>query len=326
MNSSRKIHYSLRVSKNIERKMIRDVLQRMGVFFPLEQYKYVGFGARYFTDFLLFHKYLHIEDMVSLEGDTSNKDRYVFNKPLDCIDLKFGMSNIELPKLKFDKKTIFWLDYDGVLNFDALQDIATIVRKAGSGTVLLLSYNSRPKNKRELEEKFPDAKEMERPKLFLEENFQADFIPYDFNHKGFSRWPNYSTILRKIIINCIKSNLNIANEKLDSNHLNYKQLFNFNYKDNAEMSTIGVIFYADSDQNLINRCDFERFDFCSSDESIYEIQVPNLTTKETKYLVEKMPLSSTNQKNIESFFLKNEIEQFSKIYKYMPDLRDSELT
>ena len=83
MNSSRKINYSTRVAKNIERKMIRDLLTRYSSSFPMDEYTYIGFGAKYFTDFLMVHKYLHIDKLISIEGDVGNKLKYDFNKPLN---------------------------------------------------------------------------------------------------------------------------------------------------------------------------------------------------------------------------------------------------
>ncbi|HGB1823876.1 TPA: O-methyltransferase, partial [Salmonella enterica subsp. enterica serovar Bahrenfeld] len=71
-NTGRKIDYRIRPAKNIERKMIRDVLLRLSPFGIFSDYQYIGFGSKYFTDFIIMHKYLGIDDMISIEGDVNN--------------------------------------------------------------------------------------------------------------------------------------------------------------------------------------------------------------------------------------------------------------
>ncbi len=58
--SYEKIHYGLRPAKNIERKMMCECFWRLSAFHPVHNYRYIGFGSVYFSDFLLFHKVLGI--------------------------------------------------------------------------------------------------------------------------------------------------------------------------------------------------------------------------------------------------------------------------
>ena len=73
----------------------------------------------------MLHKELGITDMISIERDVQNIDRYEFNKPYSNIKILDGESNQELVKLKWDMRTIVWLDYDGRLNKSVLQDVET---------------------------------------------------------------------------------------------------------------------------------------------------------------------------------------------------------
>ncbi len=326
MKSSRKINYSTRVEKNIERKMIRDILTRFGLFHYLSEYTYVGFGSKYFTDYLMFHKYLHINSLISIEGDIGNKIKYEFNKPLNCIVLKFGMSNDILPTLKLDpKKIIAWLDYDGLLDESCLTDVATMMSSIDVGSVFMISYNSRPLKQAELDKSHPEIKESERSIHHLRKQIGESYIPHDFEPRGLAKWDNYSKLLRKIVINCMNKRLLIINQG-DSNPLKFKQIMNFSYKDGCEMSTLGFTFYRDQDDlTTLNNCKLDTFDFYRDDDDIYEVNAPNLTLKEVKALMEHMPTAQTNITSLKGIIPPSEIQKFIKLYKYLPLFSDAEL-
>lgn len=87
-NSFKQFDYSLRPSKQVERKVMIEVLHRLSeAGYAISEYKYLGFGSVYYVDFLMFHKYLFIENMVCVEwGDVARRMR--FNKPYKFIKLK----------------------------------------------------------------------------------------------------------------------------------------------------------------------------------------------------------------------------------------------
>ena len=55
---SRAINYVMRPAKNIERKMMGEVLARLSAIAPLSKYRYVGLGSEFFKDFVLYHQML----------------------------------------------------------------------------------------------------------------------------------------------------------------------------------------------------------------------------------------------------------------------------
>lgn len=329
MNSSRKINYSTRVAKNIERKMIRDLLTRYSSSYPMDEYTYIGFGSRYFTDFLLMHKYLHIKKLISIEGDVGNKAKYEFNKPLNCIQMKYGMSNEVLPDISLDKnRSIIWLDYDGLLESCCFSDIANLIGRLSTGSVLLISYNSRPPKAAELKATYQDIdKASERLVKYLHDKHGTEYIPHNLDIKGLGKWDKYSNLLRCFIINCIEKRLQVINRGVEEK-LGYKQLINFNYQDGCEMSTLGFTFFNnEADLDKLEKANLGTFDFYKESEEAYYIDVPNLTMKEVKALLEIMPLSSSSSefKNLSAVIPPTEINSFSKIYKYLPIFIDSEL-
>ena len=140
-----KVDYSIRPAKSIERKMLAETLQRLWRLDRLDQYRYVGFGSAYFTDFTLLHKTLGINEMISIEKDIGDQKRYEFNRPFACISLAFGNSHEVLPLLEWDgKKSIVWLDYEDSLNKQKLDDIECVCTEAEPGSVLVVTVNASP--------------------------------------------------------------------------------------------------------------------------------------------------------------------------------------
>ncbi len=79
--SFKTINYSIRPNKNVERKLIIEFLSALEQKFHISNYRYIGFGSMWFTDFILMHKALQINDMISIEESKSNEKRAEFNKP-----------------------------------------------------------------------------------------------------------------------------------------------------------------------------------------------------------------------------------------------------
>jgi hypothetical protein len=119
-SSYKKINYALRPAKQVERKMMCEAFRRLAEFGAMESYRYIGFGSPYFTDFQIIHKQLNVQEMVSIEINEGDRDRFLFNRPFRCIELRFGHSNTVLPQLPWHARSIVWLDYDGPPRHDGL--------------------------------------------------------------------------------------------------------------------------------------------------------------------------------------------------------------
>ena len=66
---------------------------------------HIGMGAKYFTDFLLFHNEFGVTDMISIEAERERAMRYEFNKPLKSIQMIYGTTNEVLPQIdQFEEK------------------------------------------------------------------------------------------------------------------------------------------------------------------------------------------------------------------------------
>lgn len=323
VSSSRKINYSLRPAKQIERKMLVESLRRLNEFQRIEHYRYIGFGSFYFADFLLIHKSLGISDMLSIEREKSITERSIFNRPFKCVEMRFEESNSVLPTLKWDIPTIMWLDYDGKLESSVLTDVAFFCANASPGSVIIISVNMHPG-------KFETALGE------LRENVGTAKVPVDVNDKDL-RQSGTGTICRRIIINEILDTLNTRNGGIaPGSRIQYQQLFNFHYADDAPMLTTGGLIYEVGQEEKVDKCGFKnlRFirtgmEFKRSDEGIlqddaYKIAVPNLTYRELRHLDAQLP-NGDIEKIVVPGIPKADVEKYAEIYRYFPTYAETEI-
>ena len=97
MKSPTVLNYEVRPCKFVERRMLLSVLSRIIPLFQ-QEYQYIGFGGLSFTDFKMFHRELHINQMFSIEYGYP-KEKLEFNKPYSCIQIHPGRSIDELSKI-----------------------------------------------------------------------------------------------------------------------------------------------------------------------------------------------------------------------------------
>lgn len=84
--SDQNINYQIRPSKSIERKMMCELVKEIQIIQGTSELRYIGMGAKYFTDFLLFHNEFGVTDMISIEAERERAMRYEFNNyGTECI-------------------------------------------------------------------------------------------------------------------------------------------------------------------------------------------------------------------------------------------------
>ncbi|WP_108124328.1 O-methyltransferase [Saccharospirillum mangrovi] len=315
------INYSLRPAKSIERKLIADSVSGIILNQGASEYTYIGFGSKYFVDFLYFHRHLHIDNMISIERDTYNQSVYEFNKPLSCIELKFGESSEILPRLDFSNPVFVWLDYDGPFKGSMLEDIDDLVSRCKSGSILLISFNSKPYNIEHLKRKYATDIIPGLIKKELISNINEAAIPSDLNERGLNRWSNFSKLLHTITNKYIKASISRKNDAEEAGNFIYDQMFYFDYKDGAEMTTIGGVIYKEESKDNVYRNGSMDMPFLRTGGESCIIEVPMLTSKESRSLLSHMPLNMdlVNEIVDEGIFKKSVIEKYNEFYKYYPN-------
>jgi len=339
MSSYRDINYAIRPAKNIERKMLSELFQRLIFIDKLENYRYIGFGSTYFSDFEIFHRNLNISKMISIEGNGTDKLRFKFNRAFSCIDIKFFQSDIILPKLKYQEKDIIWLDYDKALKESIFNDIDTVVSKVQPGSVILISTNvetprfplceKEKKDPKIRKEKTIQGLEQLNLSLGNKLNIKDEISPK--NESSILKGWNFAKKCRELIDNQIKYSLS-CREIAEKRNLKYQQLFNFHYDDDARMLTVGGIILDSETNEKATRCNFSDLHFFRDDERVYYIDPPNLTYREIKYLNKYMSLNNINKiprddadNEIDKIVPMKDIEKFQKIYRYFPTFSESNL-
>jgi len=324
--SYERVDYTVRPAKSVERKMLCEALVRLGHFRDLTQYRYVGLGSIFFSDFILIHKSLGIKDLISIEKEIGDKKRFEFNCPYKFIKMLFGNSNEVLPnKLKWTKKLILWLDYDYKLDESVFRDISIFLLKAKSGSIILLTIDVEP----------DDPKDEKTGKHVGRYDKLADRIgilkiPLGTEEKNLLDPAGFPRVCFEIIDNEINKMISIRNVGIEYNdRLEYKQLFNFLYKDgSAQMLSVGGIIYSQKDKKEIQACNFDKLKFINSTIKPYEIIVPKLTFREVRYLDKLLPLnkSSLKRKKDDLSFLSEEMKKnYNKIYRYFPTFVEAEI-
>lgn len=272
--SGPKPQYELRPAKQVERRMIIDALRKLSlVGFEIEDYEYVGFGSFYFVDFILFHKFLGIEKMLSVEYLPSIENRVKFNKPYDFIDIEMKPISEVIPTFSADIKYLLWLDYDRILDRELLEDVKLATTYLSTSSILLITVDVEPPGEesdgphewmRYFEEQAGEYLDLARVEDFAE-----------------SKLPRINV---QILDRAIK-------DGLAGRPVKFIPLFNFIYADRHQMITIGGLVGSDVERRKIEGSKLPGTSYIrrNLDKDAYHIRVPRVTRKERPYLDSSMP-------------------------------------
>lgn len=310
MNSFKNFNYELRPAKFTERRMLLASLQEICSKIGLEKYDYIGLSSPFFTDFKLFHKELHVSNLVSIEGSQIEyiKERMEFNRPYKCIEISMGLSTKVLIQQNWDKEKIAWLDYDGSLEMFMFDDIEILFKNLLPKSLYLVTCNSHLKN-------------------YTKDSFKDKFkglVPFTISNKDFASENSHAT-LRNMFTKHINRIIDERNLTLPvKEQLAFYQIYFFKYQENrgAKMFTLGGI--VDYKDKVFSTSDFnlDRFEFIKTADIPYEIKIPNLTIREVDFLNQQLPDDGGNLANKMKFISEEEIKNYSKLYKYLPNYLD----
>ena len=313
-NSGKIINYKTRPAKSVERKMMCEFFRQANKLFPIDEYRYIGFGSFYFVDFTLFHRILGINKMISIEIDSMCKTRYEFNKPFKCIDIIYGKSNDVIPNLNWKTacKDIIWLDYDGLIGKDVLEDFYECVKRVESGSFISISY------KIDVEFERNEGKRM--PWLI---DRVGDYLPRSIEEKDVSK-RNVSEILWCSVKNVAERAISEKNAFYEDNEeFVALPVMNFKYNDSIEMMTITYIIIQIKEIEKFESCDFKKFQWYVTDQVSYNINAPQLTAAEIREINRILPIERAEDlKNKIDFVDEESLMNYSKIYKYYPNFEE----
>jgi hypothetical protein len=263
------VNYLLRPKKQIERKIIIEILRELNSEIELSKYLYVGLGSIYYYDFILFHKFLKMNNLLSIDNKSTRK-RFEFNRPYDFILFENKTSTEYLSEFDWQQNTALWLDYDERLNDIVLADLKLIAKNCKSKDILVVTVNA------------SCVKNIIQRKQFRIK-FYSDFGKYistKYSPKKYYTPTFLPELLQNVIINYLET-------MCEYRCVKFFKLFSFSYQDTSSMFTIGGVF--DETDGLVRRSCNNNFIF--TDETIKQIDVPILTYCEKFWLdshIEKM--------------------------------------
>jgi hypothetical protein len=320
--SFEKINYIFRPKKQIERKILIELFQKIQntLNINISKYQYIGLGSIYYYDFILFHKYLNIRDMVSLD-DKDDYNRFEFNKPFDFITFKSMSTTNFLLNDDLDKKSFIWFDYDSSLirckrkkdeflflsTKTIFEDIQIITKKSKDLDLFVLTVNIKIQDTLFDSPRFKQA--------FIDE--YDEYLSDQYKKVNKITFEKYPLIMQNIIINIFRNNEQFHPVK-------FRKVFSFIYQDGAPMYTIGGIFSEDNlPKKLVAEDSFIQID----ENEVINIDVPLLTYYEKMKLdknisnIERSLNSLNKEKIIKMLGFEmepSELKSYLDYYRYYP--------
>ena len=308
--SYREIDYRIRPGKHSERNMMVEAFRRLR-FGTVESYQYVGLGSVYFSDFLLMHRALGISRLVSIERAEHDRQRFEANKPFECVEMMWGDTSAELPKVDFDMRSIVWLDYDGRLGRSILGDIREVAGRAVGGTVLAVTVQCRF-------DRISGEDGADRSVEKLVGELGSERVPHDIS-VGDIRGSGTGRLFRNVIQQEIAEAIAERNAgRHSAQEMRFKQILNFRYEDGVKMMTVAFVFYDAGQEQILALCGFEDLAFFRDGEESFDIEIPKLTPREIKFLEAQMPRDADDL-DLQAI-PSRDASQYARIYRYFPNL------
>ena len=317
VSSSYRVPYDLRPSKQVERRMIIDALQRLAAAgFPIADYQYTGFGAIYFVDFIMLHKLLGMTKLLSLERDASLEKRVNFNRPFSCVNIKMVSASSEIPSLSRDIQHFIWLDYDGVLHKEFLSDIQSAVTMLPPGSIILVTVDVEPPEEYDYQtvDRDFDGQEPLGPKHWKRyfEHHAAGYLPPALSEQDFGK---------SLLVHRTMDALKAAFKKsiLARQDLEFMPMFNFVYKDTHRMLSLGGMITGRAEKRALAASTISEAPYYRPNFELEpcHITVPNLTRKERVHLDREMP-GTSDWVPAEFDLGPDDTQRYREIYRFLP--------
>lgn len=308
-SSSDKLHYDIRPAKQTERQLLVDIVRvcsNQGL--HISKYKYIGMGAVRFYDFLLFNRSLGIKDMISIESFTHIYNRAQYSKPYKFINVLNEETKDFISNYNSNSNTIFWLDYDGGVKKDILEDVNSLSTKIKKNDFLFVTCPAAvPKRYR------GSNRKNRLSKLKIEFEGYAGTITLDDVENS-----NFYKAVHKILKASFKKSFS---QRSDDGKFIY--LIEVTYKDTSPMITIGGGFFEDNFGNQIIKECKEEFPFLyNKNNEIYEINPLNITEKERilfDHAATANDLRCSEYSELKKLgFDKEDIKSYEDLIRYIP--------
>ena len=319
--SSKQPFYYLRPNKSIDRSLFIQTLIGLNNILPISEYSYLGFGSYLFDDFKLIHDTIGISKMISLEKESEEYTRAVFNKPYNCIEIINSTSSDYLSNLMVtdDSHGIFWLDYTAPAELGSqLADFATLLNIANANDIVRITLNANP-------DSLGKCKDPDKLQELRLDNLK-DRVPDNYLFPSVT--PNDVT-KKKYPITLLKILKAVALESLiDSPPYSpafFLPLFSCVYADGQQMVTLtGIVLDSHEKESRIKEalCKYSHVNYMWDNPC--RIEIPHLTLREITEINKYLPDENVKQILTEKFpFVFSEkdeemVDSYIEHYKFYP--------
>lgn len=303
------VNYSLRPNKTIQRLLAFDALASLRTLMPWQDVAYIGLGSIWFTDFVMAHKRLGIERMISIENDPIGFRRAQYNQPFRTITVLEGLSYDVVPEFYDDhdmmqRPWIIWLDYDQPLGDDAIVELRGVIERAPDNSVLLTTIDASGKRYGV----GPDQKAESLRRLL------GDVVP-DRLEKGALTEPDGFALTMAHLLESFLSSI----AKSCARTGGWVPAFRLPYRDKAAMVTVGGILTSkDTYATCREMVEAPGWNAQSS----RMIMAPHLTLRELAVLQAQLPRSEAlDRATVQQLGFDlgdDQIKVFERYYKYYP--------
>lgn len=268
----------------------------------MESYRYTGMGSIHFIDHILFHKFLGIDKLVSVERDEEIERRVHFNRPFDNVELKIMEVGDFIPELSSEEKHIVWLDYDYRLSEDMMDDVRACSRHLSVGSFVLVTVDAEP----------PRASAGSSDNFSYYRKIAEQFWRLEWTQSDFA---NELLHLRALDLLGSVFLEGVAGRP----GVQALPCISFVYADGHQMVTLGVQIGADQEAADLERVRNEGAEYLVTGfgENPFYIDVPVLTRRERLTLEAAMP-SNDFKKGLTTGVSEEEFEKFSRVYRFLP--------
>jgi len=309
--SWRKVPYGTRTAKHVERKMLAEAMARLDALWPLEEWRYVGLGSLWFTDFALFHRRLGMRLLHSIEDeqDEGLQERFRGNAPF-ATRMHFGRTTSELPKMPWDQPAVVWLDYDDKFRSWMFEDVDHVVSACQDPTLLLFTLNVSPGSDP------GDGRRAEFAERLGSEDRLPRWARRDSDLGAEIKNRGMANAVREVMTDQIEAALVDRGDPA----LRYEQVFHFRYSDGAPMATFGGLLSSAGGGD----CHFDNLPFYKPAGTPFVIQPPVVTLREGLALEALLPDTPVDPARLPRL-TKPEVKAFRELYRYMPSFVDAEI-
>lgn len=306
MASYEKFNYIIRPAKQVERKLLVEGLHKLGAGgFSIRDYRYIGFGSPFYADFVLFHKYLYIEDMLCVEHDPI-RQRMMFNKPFPKVELHMGEISEVISTVDREKRHIVWLDYDYPLVESVLNDAEGFASTLAPGSIFMVTVEADPRLF-ETSDLPDELKEGIRIHRYKKVNAQVGRYIDGGVKKNQITMASLPTLYATVLANHLHDALLIR-------QLQFIPLFNFVYADGRQMLTIGGMFGTAAHRRDVKRSGLYSLPFITEKLKPISVTVPPLTMRERLWL-DQHPASPSKHFEVTP----DVVRHYRKYYRHYPN-------